>query len=201
MSSENKDNLIRDFESEVWLYLDNDLPESRMKFWNENMESVPELLDLLNETKQTLNIYNSNMSFDVDDEAFNKMLNRATARASFLNKIKRLLPGFNHESGSKDANIQKIAFGGVLVIAAMVIFMLTEKPNPIKTISSDVLDWDAESISTQLIDIQNSLSLANNDKMREFILYKKTSDEWSRSVYTIEQRLNSLKKETDDKEL
>ena len=176
MSSENKDNLIRDFEKEIWLYLDNDLPESRMKFWNENIESVPELLELLNETKQTLNIYDSNMISDVDDASFNKMLARATSRASFINKVKQFVPGFNTAADDSKANVHKIAFGGVLVIAAMVIFILTEKPNPVKTISSDVLDWDAETITTQLFDIQNSLIIAQDDKMREFILYKKTSE-------------------------
>ena len=201
MSSENKNNPIRDFEKEIWLYLDNDLPESRMKYWNYMIGSDPKLLDLLNETKQTLNIYDSNMISDVDDAKFEKMLQKATARTSLLDRFKRLFPGSTPASEGKEANIQKIAFGGVLVIAAMVIFMLTEKPNPVKTISNDVLDWDAESITTQLSDIQNSLSMAQNDKMREFILYKKTSDEWSRSVYTIEQRLNQLKKETDDKSL
>ncbi len=201
MSSENNNNLVRDFEKEIWLYLDNDLPESRMNFWNEKIESVPEILELLNETKQTLNIYDSNMISDVDDEAFSRMLNRATSRSSFLEKVKRLIPGFSAAPEGNEANIQKIAFGGVLVIAAMVIFMLTEKPNPVKTISSDVLDWNAESITTQLLDINNSLSLAKDDKMREFILYKKTSDEWSRDVYTIEQRLNQLKKDTDDTSL
>jgi hypothetical protein len=201
MLSENKNNLIRDFEKEIWLYLDNDLPESRMNFWNDNIESVPELLELLNETKRTLNIYDSNILSDVDDETFDSMLKKATAPATLLNKLKRLLPGPTSVSDGSDANIQKIAFGGFIVIAAMVIFMMTEKPNPVKTISSDVLDWDADVITTQLSDIQNSLFLAKDDKMREFILYKETSDDWSRSVYTIEQRLNQLKKETDDASL
>ena len=201
MLSENKDYLIKEFENEIWLYLDGDLPESRIKFWNEKINDVPELLEILNETKQVLNIYDSSVITDVNDTAFEKMLQRATVRTSLLDRVRRFISGLNSTEDSSQSNIHKIAFGGVLVIAAMVIFMLTEKPNPVKTISADVLDWDAEIISEQLVNINNSLSGVKNDKMLEFILYKKTSDEWSRSVYTIEQRLNRLNKETDDKSL
>jgi len=201
MLSDNKDHIIKEFEHEIWLYLDGDLSESRMKFWNENIQKTPELLDVLNETKQVLNIYDTAVLADVDDRAFEKMLNRTTVGGSLLEKVKRFVSGLNSSGGRGETNIHKIAFVGVFVIAAMVIFMLTDKPNPVKTISSDVFDWDAEAISEQLVDIHNSLSAAQNDKMREFILYKQTSDDWSRSVYTIEQRLQRLNKKTDDKSL
>ena len=201
MSSENKSHIIKEFEKEIWLYLDGDLLESRISYWNEKIENIPELLDMLNETKQVLNIYDSSVLNDVDDPAFEKMLNRATVRGTLLEKVKRFMSALNSPGVSGESNVNKIAFGGVLVIAAMVIFLLTDKPNPVKTISGDVFDWDAEAISEQLVDIHNFLSVAQNDKMREFILYKQTSDDWSRSVYTIEQRLQKLNKETDDKSL
>jgi len=200
MLSENKDNIIKEFENEVWLYLDGDLPESKINYWNEKIEAFPELLDLLNETKQALNIYNTTVPADIDDPAFEKMLKRATVGDTLLGKIKLFMSGRNF-SGGGESNVHKIAFGGILVIAAMIIFMLTDKPNPVKTISSDVFDWDAEEISTQLVEIQNSISGVQNDKMREFILYKQTGDDWSRSVYTIEQQLNKLNKEADEKTL
>lgn len=201
MLSDKKDHIVKDFENEIWLYLDEDLPQSRMNYWSEAIEEIPELLDMLNETKRALNIYDTTVLADVDDPAFEKMLNRATVGGTLLEKVKRFISGRNFSGGGSEFNVHKIAFGGILVIAAMVIFMLTDKPNPVKTISGDVFDWDAEAISEQLVDIHNSLSVAQNDKMREFILYKQTSDEWSRSVYTIEQRLQRLNKETDDKSL
>jgi hypothetical protein len=201
MLSKNKDHLIIEFENEIWLYLDGDLPESRLKYWNEKIDSVPGLLEILNETKQVLNIYNSSVITDVNDTEFERMLKNATARSTLMEKVRRFSSNFGLKTKDNQSNIPKIAFGGVLIIAAMVIFMMTEKPNPVKTISADVLDWDAEAISEQLLDIENSLSGVKSDKMREFILYKRTGDEWSRSVYTIEQQLDKLNKETDDKSL
>jgi hypothetical protein len=201
MLSENTDHIIKEFENEIWLYLDGDLPESRLNFWNEKIEKIPELLDMLNETKQVLNIYDTTVLADVDEPAFEKMLKRATVGGTLFEKARRFMAGSTSRGGSRESNIPKIAFGGVLIIAAMVIFMLTDKPNPVKTIGGDVFDWDAEAISEQLMDIQNSLSMAQNDKMREFILYKQTGDEWSRSVYTMEKRLQRLNKEVDDKSL
>jgi hypothetical protein len=201
MSSDNKDHIIKEFQKEIWLYLDEDLTERRIIYWNEKIEKIPELLDMLNETKHVLNIYDTTMLADLDDPAFDKMLNRATVRSSILEKVKRFFSGLNSSGDSGEFNIHKIAFGGILVIAAMVIFTLTDKPNPVKTIGGDVFDWDAEAISEQLTDIHNSLGLAQNDKMREFILYKQTSDDWSRSVYTMEKRLQRLNKEVDDKSL
>jgi len=201
MSSENKSHIIKEFVNEIWLFLDGGLPEGRMEFWNEKVEQIPERLNMLNETKQVLNIYDSSVLNDLDDPSFEKMLNRAAVGGTFIEKTKRFLSGLNFSGNGRESNVHKIAFGGILVIAAMVIFMLSDKPNPVKTISSDILDWDAEAISEQLLDIHNSLSVAKNDKMREFILYKQTSDEWSRSVYIIERRLNRLNKEADEKSL
>jgi hypothetical protein len=201
MSSENMNHLINEFEKEIWLYMDGDLPESRKKFWEDKIEQVPELLNMLNETKQALNVYNSTVLTDVDDRVFEKMLNKATRSMSLLQKFKSFTARIFSSKEGNEQNIHKIAFGGILVIAAMVIFLLTEKPNPVKTISSDVLDWDATVISEQLIDINNSLSWAKDEKMREFILYKQTSDEWTRSVSTIEQRIDQLNEEIDDKSL
>jgi uncharacterized radical SAM superfamily Fe-S cluster-containing enzyme len=140
MLSENKDQLIKEFENEIWLYLDGDLPESRIQFWNEKINEVPEILETLNETKQVLNIYDSSVAADVNDTAFEKMLQRATVRVSLLDRVRRFISGLSSTGDNPQSNIQKIAFGGVLVIAAMVIFILTEKPNPVKTISADVLD-------------------------------------------------------------
>ena len=42
MNQEQKQ-LYKEFEKEVWLYLDNDLPEERMKYWEEQLQKYPGL--------------------------------------------------------------------------------------------------------------------------------------------------------------
>ena len=45
------DYIIEEFEKDIWLYLDNDLPTERMNYWREQINNNPEIRAKFQETK------------------------------------------------------------------------------------------------------------------------------------------------------
>ncbi len=196
-----KSNLAQQFELEIWLYLDNELDTERMKFWEEQIERSRELKEIVNETKQVLNLYDSEALNDIDDPVFDAMVRKASAnKFRPIEFIKRLLglPGGESEAGF---NTTKLAFGSMLIIAGFALFLISGKPNQVKNISSDLLDWEGESINEQINELNGGLTLIENDKLQEYLMYKRNSDKWSQDVFRIEKQLKNLMEKTDKKSL
>ncbi|PKL90022.1 MAG: hypothetical protein CVV23_01395 [Ignavibacteriae bacterium HGW-Ignavibacteriae-2] len=200
MQSENS-MLAKQFETEIWLYIDGDLKPEKIKFWDDQMESNPQLRRIFEETKELLKIYDSETLHDIDDPAFEKMLTAATRKGkrkfggSFFNLI---YTGDNNGSG---VNFSKIAFVSLIMIASIVILLLSEKPNSVKTISNELLDWEAETISSQINQIETGLSIIEDEKLEQYMLYKRTGDVWSVHVKSIRNDIEKLIKETDRRPL
>ena len=64
MNQEEKQ-LFEEFEKEVWLYLDGDLSESKMNFWKQKIEELPELKNYIEEYKNISEAYNEEISVDI----------------------------------------------------------------------------------------------------------------------------------------
>jgi len=189
--------LIEEFEKEVWLYLDNDLPEERLNYWRNHLASNPALKLWLDEIQSTLKTYDELVIDNINDISFNQMINNAVNKKTLFSQIKSL---FNTENSS-GGFIPKIAFGSFLVIASLIILLLSEKPNPVNTISAELLDWDDKSTSVQISNINTALSLIENNNLKKYLLYKKTHDKWSRDIYTLEKQIKNLNSEFEKKSL
>ncbi len=44
---QNDDYIIEEFGKDIWLYLDNDLPSERMDYWNNQIQTRPEIQRVL----------------------------------------------------------------------------------------------------------------------------------------------------------
>ena len=196
MQHEN-DFLIEEFEKEVWLYLDNNLPEKRLNYWRNHLASNPALKQWLDEIQLLLTTYDELVVDDINENSFNQMINNAVNKKTLFSRIKSL---FKTESSS-GGFIPKIAFGSFLVIASLIILLLSEKPNPVNKISAELLDWDDKSTSVQINNISTALSLIENNNLKEYLLYKKTRDKWSRDIYTLEKQIKNLNSEIEEKSL
>lgn len=196
-----KSKLAEQFELEIWLYLDNELDDDRMKYWDDKIAKSEELRIILNETKETLNIYSAESLHDIDNPTFKDMLDKATDRRISFKSIFRRLFGFDSTEEERGLGKTKIAFGSMLAIAGLVMFLVSEKPNPVKNISSDLLDWEPETISEQLDEIDGGLTLMENNKLKQYLLYKNTQDDWSKDVLLIEKQIEDLMERTEEKSL
>ena len=188
---QNDDYIIEEFEKDIWLYLDNDLPPERMNYWNNQIENKPEFRRVLAETQGFLSEYSNLTDEKLDKLKFERMIRKATKQERLFSKITSFFR-FNNESESL---FPKLTFVTTLTIAAIVMLVLSQKPNPVNKISNDLLDWDDEITNTQIQNISNSISLIENDDLKNYIIYKTSQDKWNSDINNIESQIHNL----DDK--
>ena len=194
---QNDDYIIEEFEKDIWLYLDNDLPTERMNYWSNQIQQNPEIRTKLNEAQSILTTYNNLSGVNLDNVKFEKMIQTATKQERLFLKIKSF---FLNKNESKSL-FPKMAFVTTLTIAAIVILVLSQKPNPVNKISNELLDWNDEITSTQIQNISNSISLIENDDMKKFILFKTTQGELNKNIYRLENKIKNLDDKIDETSL
>ena len=177
--------LKEEFETEIWLYLEGSISEERKTFWEERFVEFPELKDEFDLTLKTLNLYNDLTEDDVLDSKFETMVEKSTGKKESL--FANLFKG--------DDRTLKLVFGGTLAAASLVILLLSNKPNPVKNISGDLLDWNSEKINTQISDIGKSLLFMKDKEARQYFQNKLASDKWTRDIYNINRSIQKMKNE------
>jgi len=188
---QNDDYIIEEFEKDIWLYLDNDLPPERMNYWNSQIQNKPEIRNKLMEVQNFLVDYNNLADENLDVLKFEGMIRKTTKQERLFSKITSFFK-FNNESESL---FPKLAFVTTLTIAAIAMLVLSQKPNPVNKISNDLLDWDDEITNTQIQNISNSISLIENDDLKNYIIYKTSLNKWNSDINNIESQIHNL----DDK--
>ncbi len=184
-----KDNYIfEEFEKDIWLYMDNDLPNERVNYWNAQIQNCPELRRFLMETQNFLDDFSYLDDENLDELKFDEMIQEATKRERLFLKIR----SFFKFSDDSESLLPKMAFVTSLTIAAVVMLVLSQKPNPVNKISKDLLDWDDEITSTQIQNISNSISLIENDDLKNYIIYKTSHDRWNSDINNIESQIHNL---------
>ncbi len=192
-----KKELLELFETEMWLYIDNSLPEDRVKFWEEKISEHAELKAMLDETNKVLKIYDGYSEAEISSQYYNKVIEKTVSQKSFSEKIKTLF-GIEKNETSSENGILKIAFGSTLVIASIIIFMVSKTSNPVKNISAELLEWNPVEITGQIRDAQTTFSFIKNEEAKKYVIEKISNDEWSGDVYQIGSKIKQLNKEIDE---
>ena len=185
---QNDDYIIEEFEKDIWLYLDNDLPTERMNYWSNQIQNKPEIRRVLAETQGFLSEYSNLADEKLDKLKFERMIREVTYKEHLFSKITSFFK-FNNESESL---LPKMAFVTTLTIAAIVMLVLSQKPNPVNKISNDLLNWDDEITNTQIQNISNSISLIENDDLKNYIIYKTSLNKWNSDINKIENQIHNM---------
>lgn len=198
-----EDQLYKDFEKEVWLYLDNQLDEKRKLFWDNKIEKYPILKLYIDEYSAISNEYKSKNLIDIDDRRFNLMIENAVEKKSFIEKIKDfIINNFNTET---KIGFGKIAFTSFLIIASIIISVISNKPNPInkfnKAINSELLEWNPKYFEKQINKVETMLKLTKDDDYKKYSKYGLTSENVDKNLNYIGSNIDELKKEINSKEL
>lgn len=191
------DYIFEEFEKDIWLYLDNDLPEERMNYWEVQIQNNPDIKQKLEEYQNFLSIYNDLSAVEFNQQKFNVIIDKTIKHEHLFSIIK----SFFNFSNEHDFFIPKIAFVTSLSVAAIVMLILSQKPNPVNTISNDLLGWDDAISNVQIQNISNSISLIENDKMKNYMIYKSSQVKWNRDINRIENQLKNLDEEISETSL
>lgn len=201
--NQNINQLVQEFEKEVWLYLDQDLSDDRMEFWKQKIKEIPELNKYIDDYIAISELCIQSESDQLEIKKFNSMIDVAINTDSFLNKTQRYFS--NLFSNDPEFVFGKIAFASVLIIAAVVISIVSNRPNPVvimtNTINEELLDWDADFVDDQISKVGNLLKLTKDDEYRKYYRYKLTTTNVDKNINHINSNIKLLKEEINNKEL
>ena len=173
-----KDLICKDFENEIGLYMEQSLPQERMKFWDKHVEPCSKCSALIRSEKSLLETCKDELAEDILDSKFDMMINMAVKPKSKLT-LKQMLY-YKKEYSIKT----KFAVISGLAVVAIVVSLITPRQNPVKTVSSELLDWEGTKIDSQIESLQDKIEVINND-------------EWSNQLKIIDERLQLLEKQAD----
>lgn len=177
----NERTFCNDFEMEVFLYLDNELLPERKEFWEMHLKDCNKCRQTLSSVISIFNQVREESKDDLLDAKFDKIVEQAVSTKKFsLNEW-----FFPHGTIREKYSFSlKIAVVGIITVVTLVISLTSQKPNTVKNISSDLLDWEGKKITTQINDLKNTLNIMQEDN-------------WDKQMIQLDQRIKKLEKETD----
>ena len=173
--------ICRDFENEIYLYLDNEPTADRSVFWKDHLSNCEACRLLFEEINVIVDEARESASEDILDLKYDKMIEKAVHQKKF-SLSQWLFPSGSF--GEKYSVALKIAVVGMLAIIAFVISLTTQRPNTVKAISKELLDWEGKKVNSQINEIKNTINLIHEDN-------------WDKQMIMLDQRMKVLEKEAD----
>ena len=202
MNQEEKQ-LYKTFEKEVWLYLDNELPEERQAFWDHKINEHQEFRNYLNDCLDIGNTYRSTININLNEDTYNLMIEKAIANNSFIEKLKVFFTGLI--SSEYEFIFGKIAFASFLIVAAIIISIVSNRPNPVEqltnTINNQLLEWNPIYVDKKISKVENLLRLAKDDDYKRYTKYGLNPENVDKNINLIGNNIDELKKDINSKKL
>ena len=176
MMNSDKKMICKNFESEIWLFLDESLSNNEMDFWRDHISGCETCKNLLEQTEDILSAAEHDIH-DIDDNKFNYMIERATTKPGF--SWYEFFTSFSIRP-LKSSMIYRVALAGVLAIAVIFISPAIREKNTGKIINGDLLDWNGTKIDMELNQLREEVFAVNQDN-------------WSREIDYIDSRIDIIK--------
>lgn len=174
-----------------------------MEFWRLKLNEIPELEEIISDYRSVSEYYENVKEIDVGTDNYNKMIDKAIRKKTIPTKLKIFFE--NILLGESEFAFGKIAFASVLIIAAVLISVLSNKPNPVinitNTINADLLEWDADFVDDQISRVGTLLKVTQDDEYRKYYKYNVSPKNVDKNLNLINANIESLKKELNNKEL
>jgi hypothetical protein len=188
----------KEFESEMWLFIDHSLDEERKKAWQDHLVNCADCSSLLKTSTETIERYNRIPPDDLSDDSYNKIINSVTSYNERTGQI--VMPVKSNRSLVEIFGLYKFAFGGTILAAALVIIFVTLFKSPklpeIKTkISSELLAWDFPGFNTREANKQNQIISLKTDDWDIYIVRKNNKEDWDSALRSIQQQIRKMKKD------
>jgi len=188
------------FSNDIWLYLDGDLPQDKQDLWKEHLLTCSKCGAELKAAKDTIALYENVPMEDVDNQTYKMMINTATATPmlSVNKKISELTP--RGRSLSEMFGFYKLAFGGGLLAAAILLIFITFFNNPqipviTEKIPQEFLQWDGPSLSDRTPALSDGIISLKTDDWDIYIVKKNSREEWNTALRAIQKQIIKMRKE------
>lgn len=176
MMNGDKAKICKNFEREIWLFLDQSLPDNEIDFWRDHISGCKICKNLLEQTEDILSAAGHDVH-DIDDNKFNYMVKRAATKSGF--SLKDFFTGVSIRP-SNFSRIYRAALAGALAIAVIFISPAIREKNAGKIVNGDLLDWNGTKINRELNQLRRKIFALNQDN-------------WSKEINYIDSRIDNLK--------
>jgi len=190
--------LCKEFECEMWLFIDRSLNKERKKVWQEHLIKCSDCSLLLKISTETIEQYNRIPPDDLSDNSYENIIGTITADNERTGQI--VIPVKSNRSLVEIFGLYKFAFGGTVLAAALVIIFVTLFKSPelpeIKTkISSELLAWDFPGFKTPAANRQDQIIRLKTDDWDIYIVRKNNKEDWDSALRSIQQQIRKMKKD------
>ena len=173
-----------------------------MDFWSEKLIEIPELNIFLEDYFDVANSFNQ-QNIEFKDDKFDLMIDNAIRKNGLSSRIANFTS--NLFSANMEFAFGKIAFTTVLIIGAIVISIISDKPSPVikvtENFSSEILDWDADFVDSQISKVSNLLRVSGDEEYRKYYRYKETSSNVDKNLNLITKSIEELKTKINNNKL
>jgi cytoplasmic iron level regulating protein YaaA (DUF328/UPF0246 family) len=97
----------------------------------------------------------------------------------------------------------RLGFGGAAIVAAMILIVISFLKNTSieNKLSSELLDWNGEKITSKLEQIENQIISLRSDEWDIYVVRKNEKANWDATLKSIRKQINDMKKSTKNNEL
>jgi hypothetical protein len=198
----NKKIICEKFEREVFLFMGGELSNERMKLLKHHLEECNVCKSVLEGVKSVTTPYDALPPEDVDESVFIKIMNKATKITPVpKNGQKKYFP--NRRSLIEMFGFYRLGFGGAAIVAAMILIVISFLKNTSieNKLSSELLDWNGEKITSKLEQIENQIISLRSDEWDIYVVRKNEKANWDATLKSIRKQINDMKKSTKNNEL
>jgi hypothetical protein len=190
--------LCKEFESEMWLFIDHSLEEERKIFWQNHLVTCSDCSSLLKISSETIEQYNRVPLNDMQDKSFIKTIKRVTAEVNEK--------GYKIESLKKNRSLfeifgfYKLTFGGALVAAAIIFLFITfindpKIPEIKKVFPKQILAWNDNQTDDRLQKVGDQIYSLKTDEWDIYLVRKNKKENWNEALSSIQKQIRKMQKE------
>jgi len=197
-----KSNNCTQFNNEIWLFIDGELSTDRMNQWKEHISSCGKCSSKLKTSEETLLLYENLPLEDIDNETYIKIINTATT--TFPSFTKKNMPQYNlrGRSLSEIFGFYKLAFGGGLLVAAIILVFISLFNDPkipaiTEKIPLELLQWDGPRLSDRTTAFGDGIISLQTDNWEIYIVKKNSTEEWNTALRAIQKQIIKMKMEVN----
>ncbi len=190
--------LCKEFESEMWLFLDHSLEEERKKFWQNHLAYCSDCSSLLKISSEIIEQYNRIPLDDLSDSSYKNIINTITSNVGGNEHLVK--PIQINRTLFEIFGFYKLTFGGAFVAAAITFLFITFINDPkipeIKTeLPKQILDWNDKQTADRLEKISNQIYSLKTDEWDIYFIRKNKKENWNRALSSIQKQIRKMQKE------
>jgi hypothetical protein len=190
----------KEFESDKWFLLDGSMPEEEKILWQSHLASCDKCRTDLSNLKEINSAYASLPEADIEDYMFKKMISFAASNANDFSQETLHSSFTKNRSLSEIFGFYRLAFGGAVLAAALILIFITFFNNPKipeieKRVPKELLAWDFPGFSNQLTSAENQILSLKTDEWDIYIVRKNNKEDWDNALRTIQNQIRKMKRE------